>query len=502
VCADVNAVFDERDEIRRAMRAGENLEALLTRPLDFENIDERISKCQAERDDVDTELARANTAANELPSVQEELTGLEATLEELRAERDALEPSSEDEALVEKRDELSDVRAEREQVETLVDQLEAAIERTREKLEQHHRDLQDLSIPDASDIEAEIAAVRAELTEKERDAEVLQAVYTANQQLLEEDRLHLLTDVESGLLDDRLTCWTCGSEAPGAEFEARLETLGERVMAYTEEARAQREQLEQLQDRRDELNRKRRQKTDLEHEIQNLESTLTDREESLASAERRLAELRDRAASLADSVEEMDDRLTELDSEIKYTTAQIEDLRDELSTLEARADQRELLAAEREELTAEIESLRSRKSALKERARRAFDDAISDVIDRFDTGFETARLTPEFDLVVARHGRATDITALSEGEVELLSVVTVLAAHDAYDVADRVPVMLLDGLGGLAEENLHTLVDYVGEVVPFLVFTAYPEHGPFDGHRIDTEDWEVVTAELEADAHA
>lgn len=498
-CAELFAFFDERNEVRRAVRRGGDLEALLTRPLDLEDIDDRIAQFKDERTQVEAELERVETAATKLPSVEEEVTRLEAKLDELRSERATLEPAG-GASLSDQHDQLGDVRAEREQIKRLVDQLEATIEETREKLEERHQELKALEVPEDTDIEAELETVRAELAGAERDAEVLQSVYAANKQLLDGDRLHLLADVEPGLLGDTVTCWTCGRDAERERLDDRLEELGETVMAHREAASELRERQERLQDRRDQVARKRRRKEDLEAEIRGLESTLRDREESLVSAESRLGELEDRAATLAESVDEIDDRLTEVASEIKLASAQLEDLRDERRTLETQADQRELLEDELEELTSEIEWLRNRKDEMKEQLRAAFDEAMQDVVARFDTGFETARLTPQFDLVVARDGRRAPIDALSEGEVELLSIVVLLAGQAAFDVAERVPVMLLDGIGGLAAENLQTLVDSLGERVPYLVFTAYPEHGSFGGHEIEPDGWRVVSADIDADA--
>ncbi|ELY81883.1 chromosome segregation ATPase-like protein [Natrinema pallidum DSM 3751] len=91
VCAELFAFLDEDNEIRQAVRAGENLENLLTRPLDFENIDEQIADLRHEREQVERELDRADKAADRLPDLQQQVTSLEDDLEELRAERDELE---------------------------------------------------------------------------------------------------------------------------------------------------------------------------------------------------------------------------------------------------------------------------------------------------------------------------------------------------------------------------------------------------------------------------
>ncbi|MFB6198591.1 MAG: ATPase, partial [Halobacteriaceae archaeon] len=85
------------------------------------------------------------------------------------------------------------------------------------------------------------------------------------------------------------------------------------------------------------------------------------------------------------------------------------------------------------------------------------------------------------------------LDALSEGERELLGIVAAVAGHEAFDVGDRVPVMLLDGLGGLASENLQILVEYLSERTEYLVLTAYPEYEGFEGNELSPSDWQVVS---------
>lgn len=152
-----------------------------------------------------------------------------------------------------------------------------------------------------------------------------------------------------------------------------------------------------------------------------------------------------------------------------------------------------MLDAEYDSLTEEITDLRNRKEEVKRRIREAFSSALDDLLEQFDTGFETARLTSTFDLVVARDGREAQLDALSEGERELLGFVAALAAYDAFDVGERVPVMLLDGLGGLASGNLQILVEYLADRTEYLVLTAYPEYEGFDGNELSPSDWQVVS---------
>jgi len=44
---------------------------------------------------------------------------------------------------------------------------------------------------------------------------------------------------------------------------------------------------------------------------------------------------------------------------------------------------------------------------------------------------------------------------------------------------------------------MHTLVEYLDARTEYLVTTAYPEAGKFDGHVLPPDDWEVVSDRLD-----
>jgi len=491
--ADLYAFLDEDNAVRDAVRRGENLEELLTRPLDFENIEERIADLKAERSRVEAELEDARDAARRLPGVQEAVTRLEDELEVLEAERADLERPDESDGDGD-REELSRLRAERSQTEQRVDRLTDAVERIDEKLTEVREEYQSLEVPD-EDVSAELAEVRDRRESIRTDVDLLQSVYSANRRVLEEGRVELLTDLDRGLMGDEVDCWICGAETDEDTIRDHLDDLSDRISELKAERAEYDDRVEELEARREDIRQARKRRDDLERRIDDLEAKRGDRTESLDSALDRRDELDERIAALEETVAKHSDDLTEIKSEIKRTKADLEEKRGELSSLEALADRRDTLAADHDELGEEIAALRNRKTELKRRTREAFDDAIDDLLARFDTSFESARLTSAFDLVVARDGREASVDALSEGELELLGIVAALAGHEAFEVADNVPILLLDQLGGLSEGNLSTLVDYLDDRAEFLVFTAYPEHDAFDGNVIQPAEWDVVSTD-------
>jgi len=490
--ADLFACLDERNAVRRAVREGENLESVLMRPLDFQNIDEQIAALRGEREQIETELSQACEAKKRLPTVQERVTRLEDELAELREKRDVIEGGDGDDASESVQRQLSQARTEQSQARNRVERLEGSVERTEERLAERRADLDALEIPDYTDVEARLEDAREKLERVERDAEVLQSVYSATEMVLSENRLDLITDVERDIEGDTLTCWTCGGQTTRSDLAARLDALGDRLTELRARKESHRDTVEELETQREEISQARRREADLEDEIADLEETLADREQSLDAARNRLEEATERVEELAARVDETVEERSDVESEIKYREAELEDATDELSQLETRAGRVEDLEAELESIREELSALRNRKDRIKHEARDAFDEAMREILSRFDTGFETARLTADFEVVVARDGREASLDALSEGELELIGFVAALAGYQAFDVAETVPLLLVDGLGGLDDDNLHTLIEYLRGRTEYLVFTAYPEYTAFDGRELDPTEWEVA----------
>jgi DNA repair exonuclease SbcCD ATPase subunit len=490
--AELFACLDEHNAVRRAVRAGENLEDVLLRPLDFQNIDSQIETLQREREQIETELTNAREAKKRLPTVQEKVTRLRNEIEDLQARRESIDSESGDDSAEPVRRQLSQARTEQNQARNRIERLEQSIERTEQRLSERRDALDALEIPEYDDVEDRLAEARETLSQVERDAEVLQSVYSATEMVLSENRLDLLTDVERDIDGDTVACWTCGSETTRADLADRLDALGSELTALRARKETYRDTVEELETQREEISQARRRKADLEEEIADLEATLADRRQSLEAARDRLEQAQADVERLSDRVDETVAELSDVESEIKYREAELEDTADELDQLETRAARVDALEADLESVRDDLAELRTRKDRVKREARDAFDTAMGDILSRFDTGFETARLTPDFDIVVARDGQEASLDALSEGELELIGFVAALAGRRSFDVGDTVPLLLVDGLGGLDDDNLHTLIEYLRQGTEYLVFTAYPEYRAFDGREIDPTRWTVA----------
>ncbi len=487
------ACLGEDNELRQAVREGRNLESILLRPLDFENIDERISDYKHEREQIDAEIERAEQAKRRLPSTQSRVNELEAELESLREQRESLATADQsDDGSA--RDELTTAESERERVTRKVDRLEESIEQTEQSLEEKRTELAELSETDASEVESELQSAQETLRALQRDKKVLESLHSATELVLRENRLDLVTEVKRELDGDQLVCFTCGAETSREDVEANLEALREQLSSVQSETNRQQQHVEELEARRERLTQHRRQRRTLESDIAQLEEKLGADRQSLETARERRAELETRIDELSAEIDESIDQLTDVESDIKYREAELESTRNDLAELQERVSQLEHLREQREEITTDLEELRNRKARIRRETREAFDEAMGAILERFETGFETARLTDTFELVVAREGREASLDALSEGELELLGFVTAMAGYQAFEVTDISPFILVDRIGGLSEVNLQTLVEYLEGRTDYLVFTTYPEHAA-DAHAIDPTEWAVTSRE-------
>jgi predicted nucleic acid-binding Zn-ribbon protein len=504
VCARLFAFLGERNPIRAAVRDGGDLASLLCKPLELENIDQKIATLRDERARLETEIDEAKRAIDELPQLQEAITQLTTERDGLRERRDRLQQTVAEDEQAPLRERLSDARADHDRVESDVQRIENKIERKRSQLAEKREQLAALDVPDEGVIDTDIEADRSRIGDLNAKIDLLEDLYSANKRVLDEGQVDLVTDVERSLAGDELACWVCGADASKARLADRLDALLKRLETLREERDDLETTVERAQKRREQLERKRRRVETLEESTAELEAELEDHELTL---ERK----RERLETLSETIDDLEARLdaepdaeefAAVESDLKITERELQRKRERLDELEARSERLEQLRTERANLSERIDTLRERKRTKQYELKDRFDEAMAEVIETFQPGFESAWLDPkvgpddhiqDFELVVARDGRQASLDALSEGELELVGIVTALAGYETFDVADRVPLFMLDGIGPLASTHVHGLVDYLREETEFLVTTAYPEAGEFDGRTISPERWEVVS---------
>jgi chromosome segregation ATPase len=511
VAAELFAFLDEHNRIRTAVREGEDLTPHLIEPLEREDIDGQIRRLKSERETVESDRDRAQKAAEQLPAKTAAINRLETELAELEAEIEDLEgDTAESGEQAELRDELTAARREREQVSQRVNRLERKIESLESQIEDKESELTAMTVSETPNLSEKLADKRAAFRETDREIETLESLYNATNNVLDGGHLDLVADVDRRIEGDHLSCWVCGSDTTREAIEARMEGLSDVISERREQRSKLQSTVSDLEADQRETEQQRRRKQSLEEGLDTLQTNLADSREELTAAKKEFDEHTERIEGLERQVQETDDRRKSLEQEIARTEAKLESRRADQTELESRAQQREQLQERYESLSEEIEELRSRREQVIRTARTAFDEALEDVVEKFDPSFERARLknhvdpdsgrTEQLELIIARDGREITVDALSEGEVELIGLIAALAGHEAFDVADQVPCILLDDLGGLAGEHIHTLVEYLGARTDYLVTTAYPEVGEFDGHVLSPDDWDVVSDRLNQSA--
>lgn len=484
------SALDEMNPIRQAVRNGDDLKELLTRPLDIADIDETIAATKSRRNSIEAELKRANEAADRIPSVRERINDLESKRNSLEQTREEI---SSDGPTVDRRNDLSSLRAERKRVENRIDRLTSTIERIDEKIKTNRSELEEIEVKDPGHIESELSDVRSEYESVKRESDLVRELYTANKRFYEADtRIDI---VQHNIVGESVECWVCGEEIQRDTIEDHLAELKEEVETLQQEVRTHEDEIDELESERDAIRSKQTRKQNRKEVIADLKRRREERQESLESARSDLAEITSDLDELEEVVEDKTADLTEVESELKYTGAELSDLREELSSLEDEAERRDQLQEQKEDLTAEIENLRTRKGRIRRQTRDSFRNHITELIDRFETGFETARLTDSFEIVVARDGREASLTALSQGERELLGIIAGIAGYEAFEMAADIPVLLLDNLGVLTDRNVEILIDHLRNRAEYLVFTSYPEHTAFAGNEIDVSDWSVISGD-------
>jgi chromosome segregation ATPase len=504
--AELFAFLDETNAVRTAVRESEDLTPLLIKPLKREDIEGQINELKSKRKNAEVELERANEAAEQLPTKIEDIKELETELSELRTELEKIEGKSSDAGEQEQlRTELKQARRQKEQVSQRINRLEGKISSLESQIDEKEHELESLTIPSQSNLSEKLDRNRSELREVDQEIETLEALYNATSTVLEGDHLDLLADIDRQIDDDYLSCWVCGSDTTRDTVENRMEEISDMIADRRDQRSELQDTVADLETTQNDIDRKRRQKSSLEESLDRLRTDLADSKDELAAANEQLAGHTERVETLETQVEESDDRRKSIEKQIAQKEAELKNLQNKRDSLEQRAEKRDRLEKEVEQFSDEIEALRSRRESVIQRARDAFDEALEDVVAKFNPSFEKARLekhvdnsgrTTQLDLVIARDGREISVDALSEGEVELIGLIAALAGYEAFDVADQVPCILIDHLGALASEHIHMLVDYLEDRTEYLVTTAYPEAGEFEGNVISPADWDIVSDDI------
>ena len=532
VSADLFAFLTGDNEARRAVTTGGDLRGIIMRPVDTEAIRTEIERLEAERDEVDAELERLDglerersdleaeraeleseleDARNRLEARRADLEAADATVSESRAQHDEL-----DEVMSELHDARSELERTRRRLRTQRESREA-LEEDREEAVESLEALPETTEGEVERIDAEIERLREHRRTVEATVSRLRGIVEFNEELLDgagSDLAGVLPGPGDGegsvtdeLLDDRVVCWTCGTEVGRDAIEGTTRELRAARRDHAEKRSDIEDELEELKHRREELGRREERREELTERVERIERELEEREETIA-------ELESRREELEGSVDRLEARATDLDSdrheslldlhrevnrlefEVERLRDDVEDRTDRISSIEAELSARDRLAERREELADRLTECRTRIERLESRAVESFNDHMDRLLDvlayenvdriwieRVEREVREGRRTVErraFEMHVVRStesGAAYEDTVehLSESEREVTGLVFALAGYLVHEVHESVPFVLLDSLEALDADRIAALVEYFSEYPDYLVVALLPE---------------------------
>jgi chromosome segregation ATPase len=549
--AELFAVLLDSNEVRQAVRQQGDIRELILQPVDTEAIDRQISELVDRRRELDRELDRLESLADDLTDLkakrsrtEDELERIESELAATREQRATLDDGSEedesspDAQLDEELEQLSEVKNELERVEANLDSERKRLASLRENRETVEQQFNALEPPD----ETQIAALKERLENLRTRKRCLSSTIAELQQVIRfnSDRL---ADSRSGLgdaldgedddesitdqlnpADAAVTCWTCGSEVERQRIEEMAEKLDQLRSTKTEEKNEVASEIESVSAEIDALQARKEEYAELDDRLAALETKI---EESEATVD----DLEQRRDALTQEIEEREATIDELQrsqaeealtvqqeiSELEYKKGRVEN---ELDTLTAQIEEAEAALAEQEALEQEraaiaedIAELRTRIDRIETQAVEEFNTHMDELIDHL--GYEnidriwiesTEREVTDgrqetterrFELHIIRQSGDGEvyedtIDHLSESEREIVGLVVALAGYLVHNVHETVPFMLLDSIEMIDGERLVDLISYLEEYIPYLVVVLLPDHAKVFEEQLSSDETELI----------
>ena len=525
--ADLFAFLLESNEVRRSVARSEDLRELIMRPVDTDSIRAEIRDLEREKSRVDDDLSELDDLKADLPQLERERNRLETDIQEKREELAAKETEIEaldadlDETRADKREleshleDLREKRSELERVRSDIDLQQDSIQSLtaeRRELEAERDDLPDTPMGEHADIDEEIERLRKRIETLEREVSDLQDVIQFNETQLDE-RESVTAHLDEGgtptdaLVDETVTCWTCGSSIETERITSTLDQLRSIRQEKLETTRTLESELSQLKSERRTYREQQRRKESLDRQLDDIATELEDRETKLVA----LREERERLSGDIETLEaeietlESDDfgdvldlhkEANQLEFELGRLESELDDVVERIGDIEERLTEEEQLRSQRDEIETELRDLRTRIDRIEENAVEQFNDHMATVLDilgydnleriwieRIEQTVRDGRQNVQKTLFELHIVRSTDrgvtfedtIDHLSESEREVTGLVFALAGYLVHDVHETVPFMLLDSLEAIDSERIAALVEYVAEYAEFLVVALLPE---------------------------
>jgi DNA repair exonuclease SbcCD ATPase subunit len=512
VCARLFAFLDEQNPIRKAVRNGEDLTEYLQKPLDIQDIDAQIGKKQSEKRELKDKISEIQESKEKAQEAEAKINRLTSELEDLRSKKEELEEQiEEEEATSEAENELSDRRGTLNTIERKIDSLENRQSTKESALEDKQQELEDITVPPEPD-EDEIEEKQARINVISEQIDLLEDLRDANENILNQGEVELVSDINRSIGGDTVECWVCGTESKKEEIENKVAEIKTNLKPLRREKEELNGEVADLRKNKRNRERAKSKQEELRSDVSKIENDLSDIRVDLENKKRKKEELQQEIEELQSEVEEeegaygeLSEKITNVKAEIKTKEDVVADERQKKERSEENIEPVEPIKESVKELSDEINTLQEKKTDKQMQLKDEFNRSLDEIIDSFAPGFDGGRLdviTDEktgdvvrFDLNVVRDGKEIPIENLSEGERELVGVIVTSAGYRTFEVGERTPLIMIDGISQLAAMNLNGLVDFLKDKAEYLVTTAYPEAGDIGEFKISPEEWNVVSSD-------
>lgn len=460
---------------------------------DADEVNQQVQQLESELNDLVDEKstleAERESVRDEYQRIQQRLSGREADKEKLQedidqARQERAEIDADPDVLQSRRQQL---QSDLEGIEATQSAIDTVIGFTRGILDGEHEGLrQRLALTD-EDVEIDVSGNNGGVSNLEQQ----------------------LGSGDASGVDETLRCWTCGTTTTAREVESQLSLLKQerkelsskkseiqQEMKYARETEsayesAQRrvERLEEnlsqvsesVDDLRAERDRIESQKDELTAEIESLSTEIESLEEEIRTADggdTEIVELRERKRNKM--------------AEETQAARKLDQRKQDLREAETQKQLAESLREEREDIQDQLTQLREKVEALEDEVVDTFNTHMDDLIPLLNyQNIEQVQITKKrqhgetvFDLELVREtadGAVMHDTLenLSESEREVVSIAFSLSGYLAHDIAEEMPLVLIDSIEMIDGQRINDLLSYFSDSAQYLIAALLEEDAAY-----------------------
>lgn len=507
---EVEAELERLDELSTSLPSlREKRESLENELSELENekaeLIEKREQAVKERKEVAEELNEADELIDELSSLQDQLSKTDSQLssqrENLSKYENELEslgtrdfnPEKARDRIQDIRGKLTTLRNRRDELTQQKDKIAPLIE-ANAKLQRGMLDLDKLL---GSELLAGIELSQGPLSEMEQKGS-------------DSPTSQLLSDESEG--EQVLTCGVCGSPTDpdtlkqlGSQFNDIRDHIDEQQSEISSEISELETEIKDLKGQIQDYESAKTQRSTLESRIEEYESKVKQLESDKEELEQEIETLRGELDEIDSGDEddprarvmELQEKIGEINSQIASKESEIQAANSEIDKAESELDDKTQYEETKESLTEEIADLRKLVRNKEEDLVDQFNEHMDQVlellayenlariwIERKETTVREGRKKVDkttFDLHVVREsdsGKAHEDTLehLSESEREVAGLVVALTGYLVHDVAETVPVMLIDSVEMIDANRLAGVFEYFGQFPDYLIAAILPGH--------------------------